>query len=70
DEQLGKTAYIAGDKLSLADFVLLSHVDPLEAIEIDVNKYPNLAKWRKPLLAADFYQKVHKFYGAALMAQS
>lgn len=70
EEQLGKSAYIAGDKLSLADFVLLSHVDPLEAIEIDVNKYPNLAKWRKPLQAADFYQKVHKFYGAALMARS
>lgn len=69
DEQLGKTPYIAGDKLSLADFTLLAHTDPLEAIEIDVKKYPNIDKWRQPLQAADFFQKVHKFYGESAMAK-
>jgi len=70
DAQLGKSKYIAGDEISLADYVLLAHVDPLEAIEIDVKKYPNLNKWREPLRTQDFYQKVHKFYGESMMAQS
>ncbi len=69
DAQLGKTKYLAGDEISIADYILLAHVDPLEAIEIDVNKYPNLARWREALRTQDFYQRVHKFYGEALMAK-
>ncbi len=69
DQQLGKNKFIAGDKLSLADFVLLGCTDPLEVIEVDVKKYPKLAKWREELVAKDFYQKVHKFYGESLTAK-
>ncbi len=69
DAQLGKTPYLAGDSLTLADFTLLAHIDPLEAIGIDAGQYPNIVKWRQPLQAADFYQKVHKFYGESIMAQ-
>lgn len=69
DQKLGQSKFLAGDKLSLADFVLLAHVDPLEVIEVDVKKYANLAKWREGLKMKDFYQKVHRFYGEAMMAK-
>lgn len=69
DAQLGRTKYVAGDEITIADYILLAHVDPLEAIEVDVNKYPNLARWREGLRTQDFYQKVHKFYGEAMMAK-
>ena len=68
DAQLAKTPYLAGDTMTLADFALLAHTDPLEAIEVDVNTYPHLNKWREPLKTQDFYQKVHKFYGESMMA--
>jgi len=60
---------LAGDSLTLADLVLLAHIDPLEVIEVDINKYPNLSRWREGLRTQDFYQKVHKFYGEALMSK-
>ena len=69
NQQLGRTKYLAGDKLSLADFVLLAYTDPLETIEVDIKKYPKLAKWREGLVTKDFYQKVHKFYGESLLAK-
>lgn len=69
EQQLGKNKYIAGDKLSLADFVLLACTDPLETIEVDIKKYPKLAKWREGFITQDFYQKVHKFYGESLLAK-
>ncbi|MGE0268116.1 MAG: glutathione S-transferase family protein [Candidatus Omnitrophota bacterium] len=69
NQQLGKSKYLAGEKLSLADFTLLAHIDPLEAIEVDINQYPNVVKWRESLRTKDFYQKVHKFYGEAMMAK-
>jgi len=69
DAQLGASQYYAGDQITIADFTLLAHTDPLQAIEIDVSKYPNLAKWREDLTQQDFYQKVHKFFGESMMAQ-
>lgn len=69
DQQLGNSKYLAGDNLSLADFVLLAYTDPLETIEVDIKKYPKLAKWREGLVTKDFYQKVHKFYGETMLAK-
>ena len=69
DQQLSRSTYLAGDEISLADYALLAHVDPLEAIEIDVSKYSNLQKWRDAMRARGEYQKVHKFYGEEMMAQ-
>lgn len=68
EEQLGKSKYLAGNELTLADFTLLAHCDPLEVIEVDVNKYPNLAKYREALRTQDFYQAVHKYYGESVLA--
>ena len=66
---MSKNKYLAGEQLSIADLVLLAHIDPLEVIEVDVNKYANLARWREGLRTQDFYQKVHKFYGEAMLAK-
>ena len=70
DQQLGKSKYLAGDNMSLADIVLLASVDPAEACQIDLTPYTNLVKWRQDLQAKDFYTKCHKSYADVLAAMS
>ncbi|MCZ6482264.1 MAG: glutathione S-transferase family protein [Alphaproteobacteria bacterium] len=66
--QLGKTEFLAGDELTIADFCLLATVDPAEMIELEFAPYPKLNTWRENLRAQEFYQKVHKFFGESMMA--
>lgn len=66
--QLGKTEFLAGDELTIADFCLLATVDPAEMIELDLTPYPKLNAWRENLRAQEFYQNVHKFFGESMMA--
>ncbi len=69
EEKLGKTKFLAGDKMTIADISLLSTIDPSEMIEVDLKLYPKLFAWRKNLQSQDFYQKTHKFYGESMMAK-
>lgn len=68
DGQLGKTKFLAGDELTIADFCLLATVDPAEMAELDLAPYAKLTAWREHLRAEDFYRKVHKFFGESMMA--
>lgn len=65
DAQLGKSRYLAGDSLTIADICLLSTIDPSEAAGIDLDRYPNITAWREALIPQSFYQDVHAFYGQA-----
>lgn len=56
DAQLGKSKYIAGDELTLADFSLLSELDGIEMCDFDLSPYPNITAWRQDLQSQDFYQ--------------
>lgn len=69
ENQLNKKKYLAGDKLTIADFCLLASIDPSELIEVDLKPYSKLLEWRKNLQSQDFYQKTHKFYGESIMAK-
>ncbi|KXJ72089.1 hypothetical protein RP20_CCG018983 [Aedes albopictus] len=43
---LGQGAYVAGDKLTVADFCVLASVTTMkEAAGIDFSKYPNIERW-------------------------
>lgn len=43
---LGQGAYVAGDKLTVADFCVLATVTTMkEAAGIDFSKYPNIERW-------------------------
>ena len=68
DEQLGKSKYLAGNAITLADINLLALMDPCEAANIDISKYKNIIKWRDGLKQAEFYTKCHKEYGESLKA--
>ena len=56
--QLGKSKYIAGDVITVADFCLLAEMDPSELVELNIADYGNIHAWREELRAQDFYQKV------------
>jgi len=68
ENQLSQNPFIAGDKLTLADFNLLSVLDPAEAAQVDLSPYPNITAWRSKLQQEDFYTKCHNSYGEALQA--
>jgi glutathione S-transferase len=65
DQQLSKTKYLAGDKMTIADINLLATIDPVDALKIDLSRYPHLSAWREALIPQAFYQDVHAFFGQA-----
>lgn len=67
EEQLNKTKFVAGDKMTIADICLLAIIDPSEVIGVDLKAYPKLNALRENLKSQSFYQKVHKFYGESMM---
>ncbi len=63
DKQLAKNKYLTGTNFTIADINLLAILDPCELIQVSLNSYPNLTKWRNGLKAQPFYQKCFKDYG-------
>ncbi|KAK5070802.1 hypothetical protein LTR64_003776 [Lithohypha guttulata] len=45
DEQLGKTKWIAGDNVTIADIAIASPMHLHEASRFPLDKYPNLKRW-------------------------
>ena len=66
DQQLGKQAFLAGQRLTIADFNLLAILDPAEVTQIDLAGYPSLQRWRDGLRARDFYTRCHRSYADAI----
>jgi len=64
--KLGKTKFISGDAMSLADITLLSALDPAEIGDFNIMEYKNIVKWRDELRKKDFYTACHKKYGEKL----
>jgi glutathione S-transferase len=62
DKQLGKSANLAGEKISLADINLLAILDPIEMVQVSMEPYVNISKWRTKLQSEAFYQKCYKNY--------
>jgi len=70
EKQLTENTYLLSSEISLADIALLASLEPVEFIKYDISVYPHIAKWRKELMAQDFYQKIHKHYAAELPPQA
>lgn len=62
DTQLANHQHFAMDDLTLADFVLLAWLDPVEVCGVDLSTYPNIIKWRNRLMQQDFYTHCYKSY--------
>ncbi|HEX7221207.1 MAG TPA: glutathione S-transferase family protein [Burkholderiales bacterium] len=63
---IGKQAYIAGDKITIADYFASSFVSLAEFIRADFAPYPNLSRWYERMKGLRTWNKVHEvFYGFA-----
>jgi glutathione S-transferase len=58
DTQLGKAAFVTGDAITLADFMLLSYIGYAEKGNIDISTYGHLTKWFEKVQTMDFYKTV------------
>jgi len=67
EEKLNKTKFMAGDKMTIADILLVATIDPSEMVEVDLKAFPKLIALRNSLKSQSFYQKVHKVYGESMM---
>lgn len=66
DLKLEETEFLCGDTLSLGDLVLLASIDPAELLEVSLEPYPFVSRWRQALRERDFYQNVHTHFGAEI----
>ncbi len=66
EARLAKSAYLAGNTLTLADMTLLSGLDPAEVAGIDLSPYPAIRTWRENLRKQEFYTKCYNQYGESL----
>ncbi len=62
EKQLSKNKFLAGKDFTLADINLLAVLDPCELIQVSLDRYPCITKWRNALKAQSFYQKCYKDY--------
>lgn len=62
ENQLTQHAFVAGDTLTLADFVLLSALDTCELVQVDLTPFTHIVSWRKKLMGETFYTKCHTSY--------
>jgi len=65
EQQLSQSTYIAGEKISLADLVMLAALDVSETVNIDLSVYPHIVAWRKKLMSEKFYTDCHESYTVA-----
>ena len=70
NSQLEKSRHFALDDLTLADFALLSWLDPVEICEVDLAPYPSIEAWRKNLKQQDFYTRCFSDYHTMLQSMA
>lgn len=66
DRQLSTSTFLAGGKISIADFCLLATVDPAEVSEVNIADYPHVKAWRDKLMQESFYKQVHNSFGETM----
>jgi len=66
ERRLAESAFLAGDKFSLADIALTAALEPTELIQIDASPYPTVMAWREARRAEPWYQAVHTHFGAEI----
>ena len=60
DTQLGKTKYIAGNDLSLADIAIAACLHLNAYMKLPLDKYPNLQRWLSSIESEDFWKKTQR----------
>lgn len=58
--------WIAGENLTIADFLTLANVTTLVELGYDLNQHPNIARWYKQCQSLDEFEENRK--GAAALA--
>jgi len=66
DNQLLHHPYVVSEQLTLADFCLLSVLDPAEAAGYDLGGFAAVSEWREKMKARPFYQQCHSSYEDAV----
>lgn len=69
EKQLTDNKFVAGDEFTLADINLVAILDPLELVQLSIESYPNLTKWRNEMISQDWYQKCYPNYSEFLQEQ-
>ena len=66
ESRLSESAFLCGDKMSLADIALVAALEPTTMAKIDLTPYPVLTAWLKARQSETFYTNIHSHFGAEL----
>lgn len=66
EARLAESAYLCGDKMTLADVALVAALEPNKMAQIDLSPYPALSKWLDARRGESFYTNVHSHFGAEM----
>lgn len=69
DKRLSESQHIGSEDLSIADFNLLSILDPFELMKVDLSPFANVVNWRNRLMSEDWYQKCYSSYSEFVRQQ-
>jgi len=67
NDQLGRTKYVAGNNITIADIAIASPMHLAEDSRIPLEKYPNLARWYKDIQSLPAWQKTQPAVDKALL---
>lgn len=62
EKRIKSQGNLVTSKLSLADFSLFASLEPCNAAEVDLSKYPSLCEWRNEMREQDWYTDVYSSF--------
>lgn len=62
ENKLSESDCVVGNDRTLADHALLAALDPCEAVQVSLDSYPNITRWRKRQKAERYYQDCYSSY--------
>lgn len=65
ENQLSQHPYLTGDKITIADLVMIAGLDVCEVAHVNLSEFTHLTTWRNKLMKEEFYQQCHSNYAEA-----
>ena len=69
EKQLDGKDYLLGSSITLADITLIASLEPAEMVGFELKPYKEITRWRKTVMAREFYKRVHAKFGAEMPAR-
>jgi glutathione S-transferase len=60
--ELSKNKYISGENLTIADLVAFAYIEQIDKLDMTLEEYPSLLKWKEEISKRDSIKKVNSLF--------